>query len=107
MESLPQRIGDLFPRTNRHRLTMTNATHLHKRADTPEAATKAAKAAAGKAKNNGADEAVVAQAAATAAAKATPRKQAQRSFTDPEARMMKTTDGFQGQSHRGRDRRRP
>jgi hypothetical protein len=35
MESLPQRIGDLFPRTNRHRLAMTNATHLHKDPDTP------------------------------------------------------------------------
>ena len=40
MESLPQRIGDLFPRTNRHRLTMTNATHLHKRTDTPESQTR-------------------------------------------------------------------
>ncbi len=35
MESLPQRNGDLLPRTNQHRLTMTNATHLHKRPDTP------------------------------------------------------------------------
>ena len=37
MDSLPQRIGNLFPGTNRHRLTMTNATHLHKRTDTPTA----------------------------------------------------------------------
>jgi hypothetical protein len=59
-----------------------------------DAADKAAKAAADKAKSNGGDDAVVAEAAATAAAGATPRERAQRSFTDPEARMMKTTDGF-------------
>ena len=43
---------------------------------------------------DGAADAAVAQAAATAAAGATPRGRTQRSFTDPEARMMKTTDGF-------------
>ncbi|GBE23210.1 MAG TPA: IS4/IS5 family transposase [Actinobacteria bacterium] len=39
-------------------------------------------------------EDTIAQAAAIAAAKATPAARAQRNFTDPEARMMKTNDGF-------------
>jgi len=59
-----------------------------------EAAQKAADKAAGKAKKNGSDDDGVAEAAATAAAGATPAEQTQRSFTDPQARMMKTVDGF-------------
>ena len=59
-----------------------------------KAAEKAAEKAGDKAEENGAHDDGVAQAAASAAAGATPRKQAQRSFTDPEARMMKTVDGF-------------
>jgi len=35
------------------------------------------------------------KAEARAGEKATPEKRAQRSFTDPEARMIKTNDGFQ------------
>ena len=60
-----------------------------------EAREKAAKEAAGKAEADGADDDGMAQAAATAAARATPTDRTQRSFTDPDARMMKTTDGFQ------------
>ena len=59
-----------------------------------EAAQKAADKAAGKAAKKGADDAGIAEAAATAAAGATPADRAQRSFTDPESRMMKTVDGF-------------
>jgi hypothetical protein len=59
-----------------------------------EAAERAADKAAGKAAKKGADDAGIAEAAATAAAGATPADRAQRSFTDPEARMMKTVDGF-------------
>ncbi|MFV1971620.1 MAG: IS1182 family transposase [Acidimicrobiia bacterium] len=59
-----------------------------------EAADRAAAKAAERAEKNGADEAGIAEAVATAAAGATPVDRAQRSFTDPEARMMKTNDGF-------------
>ena len=59
-----------------------------------EAAQKAADKAAGKAAKKGGDDAGIAEAAATAAAGATPADRTQRSFTDPESRMMKTVDGF-------------
>ena len=59
-----------------------------------EAREKAAAKAAGKAEKNGVDETGIAEAASTAACGATPADRAQRSFTDPEARMMKTNDGF-------------
>jgi transposase len=59
-----------------------------------EAAAKAAATAAAKAAANGGDEAAVAEAAESAAATATPNPKTQRNFTDPESRMMKTTDGF-------------
>ncbi len=59
-----------------------------------EARQKAAKKAADKATEKGGDKTVVAQAAATAAANAAPEGRAQRNFTDPESRMMKTVDGF-------------
>ena len=55
---------------------------------------KAADKAAKKAEADGCDESAVAEAAVSAADSATPRDKTQRSFTDPEARMMKTTDGF-------------
>ena len=59
-----------------------------------EAGEKAAVSAAAKAADNGGDEAAVAEAAEMAAATATPNPKTQRNFTDPESRMMKTTDGF-------------
>ncbi len=59
-----------------------------------EAAEKAAVKAAERAEKDGADETGAAEAAAEAAAGATPADRAQRSFTDPESRMMKTNDGF-------------
>ena len=59
-----------------------------------EADEKAAAKAATKAADNGGDEAAVAEAAEMAAATATPNPKTQRNFTDPESRMMKTTDGF-------------
>jgi len=86
--------GDEVPPELARRETRLVKLRAAKEAIEAEAADKAATAAAGKAKDNGGDETVVAQAAATAAASAVPRERAQRSFTDPEARMMKTTDGF-------------
>jgi len=59
-----------------------------------EAAAKAAATAAARAAQNGGDEAAVGDAAEMAAATAMPNPKAQRNFTDPESRMMKTTDGF-------------
>ena len=59
-----------------------------------EAAAKASAKAATKAADNGGDEAAVAEAAEMAAATATPNPKTQRNFTDPESRMMKTTNGF-------------
>ena len=59
-----------------------------------EAAAKAAAQAADKAARKGGDQAAVETAAEMAAATATPNPRTQRNFTDPESRMMKTTDGF-------------
>ena len=59
-----------------------------------EAREKEAAKAATKAADDGGDEAAVTQAAEMAAARATPNPKTQRNFTDPESRMMKTTDGF-------------
>lgn len=86
--------GDEVPPELARRETRIVKMRAAKEAIEAEAVDKAAKKAADKAENDGADDDGVAQAAASAAATATPRKQAQRSFTDPEARMMKTVDGF-------------
>ena len=86
--------GDEVPPELARRETRIAKMRAAKEAIEADAAHKAAKAAGDKAKSNGADDTVVAEAAAQAAASATPREKEQRSFTDPEARMMKTTDGF-------------
>jgi len=88
------RRGDEVPPELARRETRLVKLRAAKEAIEAEAAEKAAKKAADKATEKGGDDTVVAEAAATAATRATPRKQAQRSFTDPEARMMKTVDGF-------------
>ena len=59
-----------------------------------EAAERAAAAAADKARSKGKSDAEIHDAAEAAADSATPRDKAQRSFTDPDARMMKTNRGF-------------
>jgi transposase len=86
--------GDEVPPELARRETRIAKMRAAKEAIEAEAVQKAAKAAGDKAKNKGGDDAVVAEAAASAASRATPAGKAQRSFTDPEARMMKTTDGF-------------
>jgi transposase len=60
-----------------------------------EAKEKAAQKAEEKAKERGASEEEAQAAAAQAAEGATPSGRAQRNFTDPESRMMKTNDGYQ------------
>ncbi|NIA25894.1 MAG: transposase, partial [Gammaproteobacteria bacterium] len=59
-----------------------------------EAREKAAKKAADEATAAGDDDTGIAEAAESAADRATPEGRTQRNFTDPEARMMKTVDGF-------------
>jgi len=86
--------GDEVPPELARRESRLVKLRAAKEAIEAEAAEKAADKAAGKAEKDGADDAGVAEAAATAAAGATPADRAQRSFTDPEARMMKTNDGF-------------
>jgi len=59
-----------------------------------EARARAAQKAQDKAKERGASEQEARAAGAKAAEGAAPPGRAQRNFTDPESRMMKTTDGF-------------
>src|SRR5580704_13829960 len=68
-----------------------------------EAKEVAAEEAAEKARAKGLDEETMAAASEEAAAKAKPKPKAQRNFTDPESRIMKTSDGsfhqcFNGQA---------
>jgi transposase len=88
------RRGDEVPPELARRESRLVKLRAAKEAIEAEAAERAADKAAGKAEKNGADETGIAEAAATAAAGATPADRAQRSFTDSEARMMKTVDGF-------------
>ena len=66
-----------------------------KKAIEADAADKAGKKAAENAAKDGLDEDEIAKVAEVAAEKARPEKTNQRNFTDPEARMMKTNEGFQ------------
>jgi hypothetical protein len=86
--------GDEVPDELARRETRIVKMRAAKEAIEAEAADKAAEAAGDKAEAAGGDETVVAEAAAEAADAATPTDRTQRSFTDPEARMMKTVDGF-------------
>ncbi len=86
--------GDEVPAELARRESRLVKLRAAKEAIEAEAAGKAAAKAADKAAEKGADETGIAEAAATAAVGATPVDRAQRSFTDPESRMMKTNDGF-------------
>jgi len=66
-----------------------------------EAQEVAAEAAAEKAREKGLDGEKVAAAAEAAAATAKPKPKAQRNFTDPESRIMKTSDGAFHQCYNG------
>src|SRR5664280_274970 len=88
------RRGDELPKelaTREGRLAKLRAA---KEAIEAEAAEKAAAKAATKTAEDGGDEDAIAHAAETAAGAATPKANSQRSFTDPESRMMKTNAGF-------------
>jgi transposase len=88
------RRGDEVPEELARRETRLAKMRAAKEAIESEARHMAGERAADKARRAGKDD-VESQAAAEAAAgTATPEKKAQRNFTDPEARMMKTNDGF-------------
>ena len=87
--------GDEVPAELARRETRLVKLRAAKEAIEGEARQKAARKAADKAAKKGHDDDAVARAAALAADTATPGARAQRNFTDPEARMMKTNDGFQ------------
>jgi transposase len=88
------RRGDELPVELARRESRLAKMRAAKEAIEAEAREKAAKKAADKARAKGADEVEAAAAGEAAASRAKPDKKAQRNFTDPEARMMKTTDGF-------------
>src|SRR5664280_3826107 len=85
--------GDEVPAELARRETRLAKMRAAKEAIEAEAREKAAAKAAAKTAEGGGDESAVAEAAEIAAAN-TPNKKAQRSFTDPESRMMKTNAGF-------------
>ena len=88
------RRGDELPRELATRAGRLAKMRAAKEAIEAEAREKAAAKAATKEAERVGDQAAIEQAAEMAAASAVPSKKAQRSFTDPESRMMKTTDGF-------------
>jgi transposase len=88
------RRGDEVPAELARRETRLAKMRAAKEAIEAEARDKAGERATDKARRAGKDDAEARAAAETAAGKATPAKKAQRNFTDPDARMMKTNDGF-------------
>ena len=88
------RRGDELPAELARRTSRLSRLRAAKEALEEEARDNAAGKAAEKAMEKGASEEEVAAAEEAAAAEASPKPTAQRSFTDPEARMMKTNDGF-------------
>ena len=88
------RRGDELPAELATREGRLRKMRAAKEAIEAEAREKATTKAATRVAEEGGDDAAVEQAAEMAAAEATPSKKAQRNFTDPESRMMKTTDGF-------------
>ena len=88
------RRGDEIPAELARRTSRLSRLRAAKEALEEEARDNAAGKAAEKAMEKGASEEEVAAAEEAAADEASPKPTAQRSFTDPEARMMKTNDGF-------------
>lgn len=88
------RRGDELPAELARRESRLVKLRAAKAAIEAEAAEKAAAKAAERAQAKGATEGEVATAAEAAASVAVPDPKAQRNFTDPESRMMKTNEGF-------------
>ena len=87
------RRGDELPEDLRRRETRLAKIREAKQALEEEARERAEAAAEAKARDKGEDEDTVAERVAQAGEKAVPRPRAQRNFTDPESRIMKTSDG--------------
>ena len=97
------RRGDELPEELRRRESRLAKIRQAKAALEDEARERAEADAEAKARERGEDDDTVAQRVAEAAAKAVPKPKAQRNFTDPESRIMKTSDGsfhqcFNGQA---------
>lgn len=90
----PDRRGDEIPAELARREGRLGKLRAAKAQIEADAAEKAAAAARQKAKAGGKAEEQVAQAEAEAAKTAEPKPKAQRNFTDPQARIMKTNHGF-------------
>jgi len=86
--------GDEVPPELARRETRLAKLRSAKEAIESEAKEKAAQKAEQKAKVKGADDEEASAAGTAAAEVAEPEGRAQRNFTDPDARMMKTNDGF-------------
>jgi transposase len=87
--------GDEVPAELARRKTRLVKLRAAKEAIETEAKEKAAQKAEQRAKDKGATEDEARAAGEQAAKTATPEGRAQRNFTDPESRMMKTNEGFQ------------
>jgi transposase len=87
------RRGDELPEELRRRESRLAKITEAKAALEAEAQAAAREAAAARSRERGEDEADTASKGEEAAAKAVPKPKAQRNFTDPESRIMKTADG--------------
>ena len=87
------RRGDELPEELRRRESRLAKITEAKAALEAEAQAAAREAAAARSRERGEDEADTASKGEQAAAKAVPKPKAQRNFTDPESRIMKTADG--------------
>lgn len=90
----PDHRGDEVPAELARRETRLAKMRAAKEAIEADARDKAAEQAEQRARRAGKDDAEAETAATAAAETATPENKAQRNFTDPESRMMKTNDGF-------------
>lgn len=89
----PGKRGDELPAELANRQRRAAAMARARASIEAEAAAKAREAAKGKARARGQDEDQARAAGEAAAKKAKPKPKAQRNFTDPDARIMKTADG--------------
>jgi transposase/Skp family chaperone for outer membrane proteins len=87
------RRGDELPAELARRESRLAKLREAKQALEEQAAAAAAEHAADLARRKGADEATIAERAKTAAEQAVPKPKAQRNFTDPDSKIMKTSSG--------------
>jgi transposase len=95
------RRGDELPEELRRRESRLVKIREAKQALEAEAAERAGQAARARSRERGEDEQSAEANAAAAAEKAVPKPKAQRNFTDPESKIMKTSDGSFHQCYNG------